>query len=343
VGIALVTGGSGYFGSVVVRHLRARGDRVRVFDLIDAPDRPTDVELVQGDIRNPDDVKKALVDVDVIHHNVAVVPLAKNKELFWTVNRDGTRVLLDEAERAGVRKIVNVSSSAVFGAPDRNPVDESVPPAPGEEYGQAKRAGEILCEEAVARGQDVTIVRPRTIIGAGRLGIMQILFEWIRQGRALPLVGGGDNRYQFVSGDDLARACLLAADHPGADVFHVGAEDFGTMRETLESLAAHAGTGSRVITFPTGPTVLAMKVANRLGLSPLGAYHALMYHRAMWFDVSHCKQVVGWSAQQSNADMFAEAYDWYLVHRDEVLAQRKASHHRSAVRPGILDLVSRLG
>jgi nucleoside-diphosphate-sugar epimerase len=99
----------GYFGSVVVRHLRASVDRVRVFDLLDAPDRPADVELVQGDIRSADDVKKALADVDVIHHNVAVVPLAKNKELFWTVNRDGTRVLLDEAQRADVRKIVNVS------------------------------------------------------------------------------------------------------------------------------------------------------------------------------------------------------------------------------------------
>jgi nucleoside-diphosphate-sugar epimerase len=156
-------------------------------------------------------------------------------------------------------------------------------------------------------------------------------------------VGGGDNRYQFVSGDDLARACILAAAHPGADVFHVGAEDFGTMKMTLESLVRHAGTGSRVITFPTGPTVLAMRVANRLGLSPLGAYHALMYHRAMWFDVTHTKNTLGWSAQQSNADMFAEAYDWYVAHRDEVLAQRKQSHHRSAVRPGILDLVSRLG
>ena len=93
----------------MVRHLRASVDRVRVFDLLDAPDRPADVELVQGDIRSADDVKKALADVDVIHHNVAVVPLAKNKELFWTVNRDGTRVLLDEAQRADVRKIVNVS------------------------------------------------------------------------------------------------------------------------------------------------------------------------------------------------------------------------------------------
>jgi nucleoside-diphosphate-sugar epimerase len=339
----LVTGGSGYFGSVMVRHLHARGDRVRVLDLLDAPDRPAGVELVRGDIRNAGDVKKALEGVDVVHHNVAVVPLGKNTELFWTVNRDGTRVLLEECARAGVRKIVNVSSSAVFGAPDRNPVDESVVPAPGEEYGKAKRAGEILCEDAAARGQDVTIVRPRTIVGAGRLGIMQILFEWVRQGRALPLVGGGDNRYQFVSGDDLARACLLAADRPGADVFHVGAEEFGTMKDTLERLVAHAGTGARVVTFPTGPTVLAMKVASRLGLSPLGAYHALMYHRAMWFDVTHAKEALGWSARQSNADMFAEAYDWYVEHRDEVLAQRKASHHRSAVRPGILDLVSRLG
>ena len=224
------------------------------------------------------------------------------------MNRDGTQVMLDAAAAAGVRKVVYMSSSAVFGAPDVLPVTEATPPAPGEAYGEAKLAGEQLC--AARRDVDVTIIRPRTIIGPGRLGIMQMLFEWIRAGRNLPVLDGGASTYQFVHGDDLAAACLLAMDRPGPAVYNIGAERFGTLRETLEGLVAHARSGSRVVSLPSGPVVPLMKLANRLGASPLGAYHALMYHRSLWFDVRAAKEQLGWSAQHDNVKAFADAYDW---------------------------------
>ncbi len=104
---------------------------------------------------------------------------------------------------------------------------------------------EELCREYAKKSLDVTIVRPRTM-GHGRLGIMQILFEWIRQGKNISVLGRGDNLYQFVHADDLADACIKAAARPGATTYNVGADRFGTMRETLEGLLAHAGTGSRV-------------------------------------------------------------------------------------------------
>lgn len=339
----LVTGGSGYFGSVMVRELLDRGHDVRVFDLADAPDRPPEAELVAGDIRNPDDVARALDGIEVIHHNVAQVPLAKNAELFWSVNRDGVRVLLEAAQQAGVKKVVYTSSSAVFGRPKSNPVTEATPPSPGEEYGRAKLAGEELCHEFAARGLDVAIVRPRTIMGPGRLGIMQIVFEWIFGGYNVPVLGRGDNRYQFVHADDLADACIRAAEHPSpdgkADLYNIGAERFGTMRETLEALIAHAGTRSRVRSVPKTPAVLGMKVTGRLGLSPLGAYHALMYGEEMYFDVGKARDELGWQARYSNAEMFAHAYDWYVENREQVRDAKGASHHRSPVRQRILNLV----
>src|SRR4051794_26287377 len=104
-GIQLVTGGSGYFGSLLVEELRRKGARVRNFDLNENPDRPRDVDFVQGDIRDMAAVARACEGVSVIHHNVAQVPLAKDKELFWTVNRDGTETLLAAALRAKVRKV----------------------------------------------------------------------------------------------------------------------------------------------------------------------------------------------------------------------------------------------
>jgi nucleoside-diphosphate-sugar epimerase len=335
----LVTGGAGYFGTLLVERLRGAGFRVRIFDINEADERAADVEMHRGDIRDPAAVRRAVEGVSVVHHNVAMVPLAKDKQAFWSVNRDGTRHLLEASLAARVRKVVSMSSSAVFGAPEHNPVDDATPPRPQEEYGRAKLAAEELCHEYASRGLDVTIIRPRTIMGHGRLGIMQILFEWVRRGQNIPVLGAGDNLYQFVHADDLADADIRAAARPGATTYNVGAEKFGTMRETLEGLVKHAGTGSRVVSVPIAPAVAMMKVTSRVGLSPLGAYHSLMYGRSMYFDLARTKRELGWSARYGNVEMFCDSYDWYLRHRDEVLSRRGASHHRSPVRQGVLRAV----
>jgi nucleoside-diphosphate-sugar epimerase len=336
----LVTGGAGYFGSLLVDRLRAAGRRVRVFDLNRPAGAREGVEVQQGDIRDPQAVARACQGVAVVYHNVAQVPLAKDRDLFQSVNRDGTHHLLEGARGAGVRKVIYTSSSAVFGAPERNPVDETTPPRPGEDYGRAKLAGEALCLKASERGQAVSIIRPRTIMGHGRLGIMQILFEWVRTGQNIPVLGTGDNLYQFVHADDLADACIRAAARPGSETFNIGAERFGTMRETLQALVDHAGTGSRVVSVPAAPAEGFMKLTSRLGLSPLGPYHALMYGKSMYFDVGRAKNLLGWSAKYSNVEMFRQSYDWYLAHRQEVLARGSGSPHTSAVRQGALRLAS---
>jgi nucleoside-diphosphate-sugar epimerase len=335
----VVTGGAGYFGSLLVEALVQRGQRVRIFDIHDA-DLPLGVEKVRGDICDAAAVQRAFQGASVIHHNVALVPLAKDRKGFIAVNEGGTRNMLEAARRAGVRKVVSVSSSAVYGDPKHNPVDDDTPRHPGEEYGRAKLAAEELCERYAREGLDVTIIRPRTILGHGRLGIMQILFEWVRQGRNIPVLGPGDNLYQFVHADDLASACMLAADRPGATSYNVGADRFGTMRQTLEALCEHAGTGSRVISVPLAPAVALMRLTSRLRLSPLGAYHALMYGKSMYFDLVRTKHELRWSARYSTEEMLIQSYDWYLANRHIVLARQDASHHRSPVKQGVLSVAS---
>jgi nucleoside-diphosphate-sugar epimerase len=338
----LVTGGSGYLGETVVRRLLERGDAVRVLDLVDNEDRPSDVEFVRGDVRDPDTVRQALSGIEVVHHNVAQVPLAKDRAEFWTVNVEGVRLVLREALRASVRKVILVSSSAVYGVPERNPVTISTVPRPQEAYGRAKLEGEVLAGAFVKQGLDVSIVRPRTILGHGRLGIFQVLFEWIRRGRPVYTLGSGENRYQFVHADDLIDVCLRADAVAGPGVFLAGAEKFGTMRALLQGLARHAGTGSTVRSMPFRPTQLAMAATSKLGLSPLGDYHTLMYGREMFFDVGETKRSLGWQPRYGNDEMIAESYDWYVAHREEVLARRDASHHRSPVKLGVLKLLELL-
>jgi nucleoside-diphosphate-sugar epimerase len=335
----LVTGGAGYFGTILVERVRRAGARVRIFDINDADERAADVEMVRGDIRDPDAVRRAVQGAAVVHHNVAMVPLAKDRQAFWSVNCDGTRNLLEAAADAKVRKVVHMSSSAVFGVPDRNPVDDATVPRPREDYGRAKLAAEDLCREYAARGLDVTIVRPRTIMGHGRLGIMQILFEWVRQRKNVPVLGQGDNLYQFVHADDLADAAMKAAERPSPATYNVGASEFGTMRETLEGLVRHAKTGSKVVGVPAGPAVAMMKLTSIAGLSPLGAYHWLMYGQSMYFDLGRAVRDLGYSPKYGNVAMFCDSYDWYLRHREEVLSRHGASHHRSPVKQGVLRAV----
>lgn len=335
----VVTGGAGYFGSRLAELLHEAGHRVRILDWNEASGSPRDIEIVRGDIRDAGAVRAAVEGAAVVHHNVALVPLAKDKAAFFSVNRDGTRQLLEAALRARVRKVVHMSSSAVFGAPESNPVGDETVPRPREDYGRAKLAAEELCREYVARGLDVTVVRPRTIMGHGRLGIMQILFEWVRRGINVPVLGDGGNRYQFVHADDSADAVIRAAGHAGPATFHVGALEFGTMRETLAGLVRHAGTASRVVSVPNAPATALMHLTSRVGLSPLAAYHALMYGRSMYFDIERTRRELDWTPRFGNVEMFCESYDWYVAHRDEVMSRRGASHHKSPVNEGILRAV----
>ncbi|CAB4871339.1 unannotated protein [freshwater metagenome] len=337
---ALVTGGSGYFGALLATQLRAAGQQVRILD-INPPDAAEGLDFVCGDIRDAAAVRAAVDGVDVVYHNVAQVPLARDEHLLRTVNVDGTRILLAACADAGVAKVVHTSSSAVFGVPESNPVLPSTVPSPRESYGLAKLAAEWACLNAAAHGIDVSIVRPRTILGHGRLGIFGILFDWIADGADVFVLGKGANRYQFVHADDLADICIRAGASSGPAIFNAGTDRFGTMRETLQEVCRHAGTGSAVRSLPAGPASLAMRVAATAGLAPFAPYHWIMYSKSMWFDTTHATEALGWTPRWSNDEMFAQSYDWYIDHRRSLATadDETQSHHRRPAKQGALALV----
>ena len=197
--------------------------------------------------------------------------------------------MLVAARDAGVGKVVHTSSSAVFGIPEHNPVteDDAVPRRSRRTAGPSCEA-ELLCHDAVAAGLDVTIVRPRTILGHGRLGIMAILFEFVADGAPVFVLGGGDNRYQFVHADDLADACLRAADRAGpGDLQHRRRPSSARCARRSQALVDHAGTGSRVRSLPAGAgparacSALARLGAGAVRAVPLAAVQrvAVVRHR----------------------------------------------------------------
>lgn len=317
----LITGGSGYFGSVLRDRLRACGETVRVFDMVDTLDRPHDVEFVRGDIRDPVALLyKALRDIEVVYHCAAMVPLARETQALWSVNVDGTAIVTSAAKACNVRKFVHLSSSAVYGVPESNPVIGLTQPHPMDPYGASKLAAEQC---VIDSGLDATIIRPRTILGAGRLGIFSLLFKWVSEGHRIPVIANGDNVYQFVHANDLAEACWRASKRPGFAIYNIGTDRFGTMRQILETLCQHARTGSTVVSVPRPLALAAMRLCGAR------TYHRLMYGKSMWFDISRAVRELNWQPRYSNDEMICEAYDWYMAHRDEPAG---ASAHRAGVR-----------
>jgi nucleoside-diphosphate-sugar epimerase len=333
----LITGGSGFLGNLIARRLHARGESVRILDVWEDPSRPTEIEFVKSDIRDVAGVAKAMRGVDVVHHNVALVPLTKAGTEFWSVNVEGSRIAAEEAVAAGVKTFIHMSSSAIFGSPEC-PVTNNSPFRPVEIYGRAKLAGELAVREICQKARlPLVVIRPRTILGEGRLGIFQILFQWISENRTIYVIGDGNQKFQFVHAHDLMDAYMLAMDVSKPGVYNVGTNRFGTLREALDHVVAHAHSTSRVASLPARLTINTLRVLDWLRLSPLAPWHYLTYHKPFYFDVQPLLNV-GWKPRYSNDEMFCESWDWFVQNKDHLAAEQAASPHRSIVKQRLLGL-----
>lgn len=335
----LVTGGSGFIGNALVQMLRARGKSVRIFDILEPPGNTDDPNFFKGDITNERDVDAALKDVDTVYHCVALVPLLKSGDKFWRVNVEGTQILLEACRRNKVNCVVHLSSSAVFGVPEC-PVNDSTPLKPVEIYGRAKLAGENLVKQYMDEGRPAVIIRPRTVIGNYRLGIFQILFEWISENRNIYLIGDGNNLFQFVQVDDLAEACILAAEKAQSGIYNIGTDKFSTLKNDLTVLINSVGSKSKIKSIPPVLAINALKLLDFLKLSPLAPWHYLTYHKPFYFDNNKAITELNWKPKYSNTELLTTAYKWYLADKlNPVSNSNHQSVHRSAPKQKLLKLL----
>ena len=191
----LITGGSGFLGINLVRHLLAKGETdLRSLDLapFDYPERGR-VDIRAGDIRDPAAVAAAMRGVNLVVHTAAALPLYRKEDILST-DVDGTRNLLAAAAAAGVERFVHVSSTAVYGIPDHHPLLETDRLQGVGPYGEAKILAEEECRKARRQGLCVPIVRPKSFIGPERLGVFAMFYDWARDGRNFPMIGSGRNR-----------------------------------------------------------------------------------------------------------------------------------------------------
>jgi len=316
-----ITGGAGFLGLHLARRLLASGHEVRTLDLapLDDAELERNVEELRGDVRDLSAAARLVQGADVLVHAAAALPIQASRESIRTVNVGGTGVAFAAAADAGVGRAVLISSTAVYGVPKHHPIAEDAPLVGVGHYGESKIDAEEVARDFGRRGLEVVIFRPKTFIGPERLGVFEILFDWIREGRGIPILGNGSNRYQLLAVEDLVEATVAAAEKDVAgETFNVGATEFGTVRSDLEGLIAHAGSGSRLRPVPARPAELALRALELARLSPLAEWHYRTAHRDSFVDVSKAQRLLGFAPRLSNEQALCETYDWYLANRGRV-------------------------
>jgi nucleoside-diphosphate-sugar epimerase len=336
-----ISGGAGFLGLHLARRLLRDGHDVRTLDVVPLDDAGLErsVEELRGDIRDRDRVRELVSGADVVVHAAAALPIQASRDSIRSVNVGGTENVLQEARDAGVRRVVFISSTAVYGVPEKHPIEEDDPLVGVGPYGESKIDAEGLCRVAAV---ETTIVRPKTFIGPERLGVFEILFDWIREGRRIYILGQGHNRYQLLAVEDLVDAIVRVGTVPEAarETFNIGATEFGTVRSDLQSLIDHAGSASRLRPVPVKPAEIALRTLELLHVSPLAEWHYKTAHKDSFVDVSRAQRVLGWEPRLSNRDALIETYDWYLANRERVGAAGVT--HRVPWNQQALGLLKRL-
>ena len=317
-----ISGGAGFLGLHLARRLLADGHAVRTLDLAPLDDLELEgsVEEIRGDVRDARAAGELVEGAGVLVHAAAALPIRGSRHEIFSANVGGTAAALAAALEAGVRRVLFVSSTAVYGVPEVHPIGEDAPLVGVGHYGGSKIEAERVCLDFVRRGLDCVIVRPKTFVGPERLGVFEILFDWIHDGRRIYVLGDGSNRYQLLAVEDLVDAVLLAAGAAGVagEAINVGAKEFGTVRSDLQALIGHAGSRSRLTPVRARPAELALRALELARLSPLAEWHYRTAHRDSYVDVSKAERLLGWRPRLSNAEALCHTYDWYLKHRDSL-------------------------
>ncbi|RMD47906.1 MAG: SDR family oxidoreductase, partial [Ignavibacteria bacterium] len=183
----LVTGGAGFLGINLIRYLLQKNYDIVSLDLAEFnyPEKEK-INVIQGDIRNRNTVEKAISGVDAIVHSAMALPLYPKYEIIST-GIEGTKILLEEAQRANVNRFVHISSTAVYGIPDHHPLYETDKLDGVGPYGKAKVEAEKICENFRKAGNCVPILRPKSFIGPERLGVFALLYDWAYTGHNFPM------------------------------------------------------------------------------------------------------------------------------------------------------------
>ncbi len=315
----IIFGGSGFTGRHLSQALSTRGE-VQLLCDIEEPSFPLPLgaKFLQVDITKPQQLAAIPAGREDIVYNLAArqfhnrVPTVNQDAWFNAVNVKGTENILHWMAGHSAHKLITLSTDMVYGVPQKLPVPPSHPRNPLGPYGRSKLRAEDLCTQMRKSGASITVLRPRMIVGPGRLGILIKLFDLMRRNLPIPMIGNGKNHYQMISVHDVITAILASTDAGFPNIeLNLGSSNPPTVRDLLEESIRLAHSNSRVFATPARPLKWVLAALERLG-------HPLL-HREQYgiadinylVDIEPTRLAIGWSPKYSDTDMLFQAYEEY--------------------------------
>ena len=325
----IIYGGDGFVGSHLAEKLMKDGEKVIVADITKSDHahyRPQKnaVEFVKLDVTKPEEFGKIKIRPEDAIYNMSammlspIVTRAERYDFFWPVNYFGTVNILKAMEKAGAKNLVHFTTDMIYGHTVFNPMTEDHPVAPLGEYGESKLATEKLAEEyRKDKGFNISLFRPRLIIGPGRLGILEKLFKLIDYNLPVPMIGSGKNPYQFISVYDCAEAARLAwkAGFPN-EAYNLGSNNPPPVRELLGDLIRDANSWSILLPTPAPLVKFALNTLDRINMPIMDPEQYLIADETCILDCGKCERDLGWKAEHRDEDMLKAAYREYRAKID---------------------------
>ncbi|MBW3139295.1 NAD(P)-dependent oxidoreductase [Ferrimonas balearica] len=318
----IILGGDGFLGTELCKKLIARQETVVIADIKRSEDSPIYqsplVSYIPVDVCQADSLKALEVTPeDHVYHFAArllvpILPRAQRQSYFWTVLYQGTENVLNYLKQRGAKRLIYFTTDMVYGHTREHPRTESHPRVPLGPYGEAKYQSELLCERYRQEGFDITIFRPRLIIGPGRLGILEKLFKLIDMNLPVPTIGSGNNHYQFISVSDCAEACLAAIDagYPNR-AFNLGSANPPPVNVLLRQLIVHAQSRSFLVPTPAFLVKAVLAGLDQINSPLMDPEQYLIADETCVLDIQAGKRELGWEPQDNDQAMLIAAYDSY--------------------------------
>lgn len=339
----LITGGTGFLGVHLARHFLRKNYKVILLDTapLTAKDLMGKVEVINEDIRNYYKILDYFKGITYVIHAAAALPIHHDRNYIFDVNVNGTKNVLKASHKNKVKRVVFISTTAMYGVPRSLPEKETDKIYPIGHYGESKAEAEKLCLSFVKKGLSVNILRPKSFLGPERLGVFTIWFEAIYSNRPVFILGNGNNLYQLLEVGDLANAIESSLiTRRSGEIINIGAEKFGTWRENLTNLIISARSKSKIIALPVLPTQIALAILEAFNLSPIVAWHYKTFPVDSYVSIEKAKKILNYKPTKSNQDILNESYDWYKKHRKEFIG-KEGMTHRTVWNFKLVDLVQK--
>ncbi|MCP1199616.1 NAD(P)-dependent oxidoreductase [Notoacmeibacter sp. MSK16QG-6] len=316
----IIFGGDGFVGRHLAPKLVGDGHEVIVADIVKSglPHYEEGVAFTHCDVTDRQSIEALKLRSDDKIYNLSAKMLsplqvrAKRHDFFFPVNYDGTVNIIEAMDKVGARELVHFTTDMVYGHTVHYPMTEDHPVAPLGEYGLSKLRTEELAEEWRKKGMNITLFRPRLIIGPGRLGILEKLFKLVDRNLPVPMIGSGKNPYQFISVFDCAEAARLAMIHgcPN-EAYNLGSLNPPSVRALLTKLIKHAGSKSVLVPTPGWAVKQTLNLLDWMNMPLMDPEQYLIADEDCLLDVSKGERDLGWVPQYRDEDMLIAAYDEY--------------------------------